>query len=150
PAQQLGVFGTGVVQGRDRLVLGDEQHVHRRLRRDVLEAEDVLVLVDDGRRDFAADDLAEDGVAHGPYAVGPGEAAYRSRGPCPPGRGRCGFRAFPSGCQRRARACRGPRIPARRPAAGPGPGGWGARRAGAPAAPGNARWPRPRPWRWWR
>ena len=42
----------------------DDQHVYRRLRVDVLEGDQPVVLVDDGRRNLAVDDLAEEAVGH--------------------------------------------------------------------------------------
>src|SRR5690606_1328951 len=150
PAQQLRMRGRGVVQGRDDLVLGNEQHVHRRLRCDVLEAEDVLVLVDDGGRDFAADDLAEDGgygVTGATEEWKPQElsAPWRRGASADPRAAPAGpaiariTPASPRACRGHATGCRDPRTPVPRPAAGPGPGGWDARHAGGPAAPGNAR-----------
>ena len=38
--------------------------MHRRLRIDVAEREDVVVFVDDVGRNFAADDLGEQGIGH--------------------------------------------------------------------------------------
>jgi hypothetical protein len=49
-----------VVDRGDRLVRNDE-HVHRRLRTDVAEGRDPVVLVHDGGRDFTRDDLFENG-----------------------------------------------------------------------------------------
>ena len=46
----------------NRLV-GNDQHVHRRLRADVAERGDAVVLVDDGGRNLAGDDLLESMVA---------------------------------------------------------------------------------------
>jgi hypothetical protein len=54
-----------VVERRDRR-LRHEQHVHRRLWRDVAEGDQVFVLEHDVGGDFAANDLAEEsGVGHG-------------------------------------------------------------------------------------
>ncbi|KAG0923919.1 hypothetical protein G6F31_019322 [Rhizopus arrhizus] len=135
------------VPGRGQCQLSD-QHMHRRLRRDVLEAQHLVILVDDGGRDLAPDDLAEEGFgAHGRPRRG-----YRPHcRPAAPGhaqrllnRGtRCAFRT-------RATACHGQHTQARRRAAALAPGGWAAPSARAPAAPGSARWPLPRRSRWWR
>jgi hypothetical protein len=55
---------------------GDDEDVSRRLRGDVLEREDRLVLIDLLRRDLAGDDPAEDAVGHGApsYETRPTEA----------------------------------------------------------------------------
>ena len=50
-----------VIEGGE-VLLRHEQHVHRRLRRDVAERDQVLVLEHDVGGDLAADDLVEDGV----------------------------------------------------------------------------------------
>src|SRR5690606_22924640 len=60
--QQL-VTRLQVVERGDR-PLGNEQHVHRRLRVDVAEGQDLLVLVDDVGRNLPGDDLVEDGACH--------------------------------------------------------------------------------------
>ena len=65
-ADQVRLRRLQVIQGRNDLVLRNEQHVHRRLRCDVLERQHVVVFIDDGGRDLATDDLAEEGfAAHG-------------------------------------------------------------------------------------
>src|SRR5690606_9249328 len=161
--------GGGQPADHDRIVLADivergevglrhEQHVHRRLRRDVTERDQVLVLVDDVGRDLAADDPVEDGLAHVAsfVAVIVGadpvrdwfRAVSRSRTRSAP-TGRAAPTGSPSGCRTRATGCGDRRIPARRPAAPRAPAGWDAPCARAPVAPGNARWPRPRRWDWW-
>ena len=63
-ARDLRVVGAEVVEG-GYVLLGDDEHVRRGLRLDVLEGEDVLVLVDLLRRDLAPDELAEEAVLHG-------------------------------------------------------------------------------------
>ena len=52
-----------VVQRRDVLPRNDED-MKRRLRTDVLERDQILILVDEVARDLASDDLAEQAVAH--------------------------------------------------------------------------------------
>ena len=44
--------------------LRHEQHMHRRLRRDIVEREQMRVFVNDLRRYLAAQDFVEDGVGH--------------------------------------------------------------------------------------
>lgn len=66
-SQQLaGQARVGRGQGGDvRVVLlGDDHDVHRGLRGDVAEGEHARGVVDDGRRDVAGDDGAEQAVAH--------------------------------------------------------------------------------------
>ena len=70
-----------VVQRGDVLPWHD-QHVQRRLRIDVLEGHQRVVLVDDGARDFTRDDLAEEAVRvvlHGGGRKGGQQAVERSR-----------------------------------------------------------------------
>lgn len=57
----VGEFGDGL--------LGDDQYVYGGLGIDVLEGEAEVVLEDNVGGDFAVDDLAEDGVAHGGWVV---------------------------------------------------------------------------------
>src|SRR4249919_1091095 len=65
PGDDFPLLRLEVVERGDRR-LGHEQHVDRRLWRDVAEGDDIVVLMDDVGRDFAADDPAEDGVVlHG-------------------------------------------------------------------------------------
>ena len=59
-AERALVLVAHVVDRGDRLVRDDE-HVHRRLRADVAERGDAIVLVDDGGGNLAGDDLFEDG-----------------------------------------------------------------------------------------
>ena len=59
-ADDFGLSRLQVVE-RGHVHLGHEQHVHRRLRGDVAEGDEVLVLMDDIGGQFAPDDLVEDG-----------------------------------------------------------------------------------------
>src|SRR5690348_8148849 len=79
-ADQWRLGFAAVVQGRQRFVLGDEQHVHRRLRMDVAKGEDVVVFVHHVGGNLAADDLVENGIAHAcsPFSI-------RSDMPCDSG-----------------------------------------------------------------
>ena len=52
-----------IVQRRD-VPARHDQHVHRRLRVDVLEGDDAIVLIDNRRGNLAGDDLAEQAVRH--------------------------------------------------------------------------------------
>ena len=64
-AEYFGMLGLGGIERCDRC-FRHEQHMHRRLRRDVAERDQVVVLVHDVGGQFATDDLAEDGgVGHG-------------------------------------------------------------------------------------
>lgn len=63
-ADQFGIFGLGFLQSSE-MFLGHDQHVRGRLRIDVFEGEDVLVLVNFLRGNLAADDAAEEAVASG-------------------------------------------------------------------------------------
>ena len=64
-------FSNQPVLGRRQLVEGGDvppgknEHVERRLRIDVLNDHEALVLMDDRRGDVACDDLAEKTVRHG-------------------------------------------------------------------------------------
>src|SRR5678815_2196588 len=65
PADDVPMRRLEVVERGDRR-FRHEQDVHRRLWRDVAKGDDIVVLMDDVGRDFAADDPAEDGVVlHG-------------------------------------------------------------------------------------
>ncbi|MNI88160.1 hypothetical protein D3C73_1454280 [compost metagenome] len=55
--QALVLFGQ-VIERTD-VFFRDDQKVHRRLGRDVVEGQNLVVLVDDLRRDFPVDDLDE-------------------------------------------------------------------------------------------
>src|SRR5512137_2052741 len=75
--QERVVGGGQVVQGGD-VPARHHQHVHRGLRVDVVEGDDVLVFVDQFRRDLPPDDPAEEAVRHSsapPAASRPGAAA---------------------------------------------------------------------------
>ena len=63
PAEQRGIVHVGVPHGPD-VAPRDQQDVHGGLRVDVPEGDDVVVLVDDVRRDLSSGDLAEQAVAH--------------------------------------------------------------------------------------
>ena len=52
-----------VVEGRD-VPPGDDQHVHGRLRVDVLDRDEAIVLVDDGAGYLPGDDPAEQAFRH--------------------------------------------------------------------------------------
>src|SRR3546814_7536071 len=56
PPDDFGLSRLQVVERR-HVGLRHEQHVHRRLRGDIAERDDVVVFVDDVGRDLAADDL---------------------------------------------------------------------------------------------
>ncbi len=60
-AEQFLVRGLGIHQARDTL-LGNHQHVHRRLGVDVVDGDAVLILIDEFAGNLAADDLAENSV----------------------------------------------------------------------------------------
>src|SRR3546814_11971353 len=62
PPDDFGLSRLQVVERR-HVGLRHEQHVHRRLRGDIAERDDVVVFVDDVGRDLAADDLVD--VGHG-------------------------------------------------------------------------------------
>src|SRR6185312_5696348 len=57
------ILRRGVVERGQRLP-GNEQHVHRRLRVQVAEAEHIVVFVDDVGGNLVPENLAEDGLAH--------------------------------------------------------------------------------------
>src|SRR3990172_5070085 len=61
PAEGAVLRHAGVVQ-RGHVLLGDDQEVHRRLRPDVVERKNVLVLVNLLGRDLAPDDFAENAI----------------------------------------------------------------------------------------
>src|SRR6185437_3718301 len=61
PAERLGVVRRRLVEGR-HVALGHHQEMHRRPRRDVVERDDVVILVNLPARDLAPNDLAEDAV----------------------------------------------------------------------------------------
>ena len=63
-ADDLIVFRPDVVERWD-VTLRDDQHMCRRLRVDVIEGDDPLVLIYDRRRYLSLDDLAEQAVGHG-------------------------------------------------------------------------------------
>jgi Mg-chelatase subunit ChlD len=46
------------------MLLGDHKDVERRAREDVIDRHDVVVLIDDGRRDLSGHDAAEQAVIH--------------------------------------------------------------------------------------
>jgi len=46
------------------VLLGDDKDVERRARKDVVDRHDVVVLIDDGRRDLSGHDAAEQAVVH--------------------------------------------------------------------------------------
>ncbi len=57
------VLGREFHEVRD-MPLGNDEEMHRSLRRDIVEGQQVLVLVNLSGGHFAAHDLAEDAVAH--------------------------------------------------------------------------------------
>ena len=57
------ILGSEVVEAGE-VASRDDQHVRRRLRIDVIEGDDAVVLVDDGCGDLTRDDLAEQAVGH--------------------------------------------------------------------------------------
>jgi hypothetical protein len=59
------VIGRRQVVDRRDVSTRDDEHMQRRLRVDVLDGDEVVVLMDDGALDLARDDLAEEAVAHG-------------------------------------------------------------------------------------
>ena len=63
-ADNLIVFGPDVIERRD-VPLRHDQDVRRRLRVDVVERENAIVLVDDARGYLPLDDFAEQAVGHG-------------------------------------------------------------------------------------
>lgn len=62
-AQNFVVFRFGFGHSRNRF-LGDDEHVSRSLRFDVVESQDKVVLINDGGRDFAGDDFFKQGLSH--------------------------------------------------------------------------------------
>jgi len=64
PADQRVIVPTEIVGGRDVLSGNDEQ-VHRRLRIDVAERDEIVVFVHNRRRNLAGDDAAEQAVHPG-------------------------------------------------------------------------------------
>src|SRR5208282_371975 len=62
-AEDLMVFRRGFGKARDGL-LGNNQHVRRRLRFDVAEREHQIVFINNGRRNFAGDDFFKKRFAH--------------------------------------------------------------------------------------
>ncbi len=63
-AHQAIVISGEIVQARD-VPPRHDQHVHRRLRIDVLEGDEPFVLIDNRGGDLSVDDLAEEAVGHG-------------------------------------------------------------------------------------
>ena len=63
-AEQCRVGRRSIVE-RGQWLLRNEQHMHRCLWVQIAEGQYVVIFVNDIGRDFAPDDLAEDGVAHG-------------------------------------------------------------------------------------
>ena len=47
------------------VLLGDHERVDRRLRVEVVEGDDLVVLIDNGRGDLVVGDFAEDAITHG-------------------------------------------------------------------------------------
>src|SRR5450432_1542093 len=64
PAQHAGILARRIAQRRDML-FRDDHEMHRHLRAEVVESEDLVVLVHFLRRDLAPRDLAENTVVHG-------------------------------------------------------------------------------------
>ena len=63
-AEDLMVFRFRFAEARDRL-FGDQENVRRCLRVDVAEGDDLVVFIDNVRRDFAGDDFFKKCFAHG-------------------------------------------------------------------------------------
>ena len=63
-AEGLMIFGAGFGEARNRFP-GNDQNMRRRLRIDVAEGDDLVVLEDDVRRNFAGDDFFKESFAHG-------------------------------------------------------------------------------------
>jgi len=63
-ADEFGVGGLGLFQSRE-MFLGDDENVRGRLRVDVFEGENVVVLVNFTGGNFALDDAAEEAVGVG-------------------------------------------------------------------------------------
>ena len=61
--EDLVIFGLGFGDARDRLFRND-QHMHGRLRFDIAKGDDFVVLVKDGSRDFARDNLLKESFVH--------------------------------------------------------------------------------------
>src|SRR4029079_13582809 len=58
------LVGVGDVEMRTNDFLWNDEDVRRRLRRDILESQTIVVLINDRRRDFPIDDLLEDVLGH--------------------------------------------------------------------------------------
>src|SRR6478609_4255302 len=68
--QNLVVFRLSFSDSRDRL-LGNDQHMDRRLRLNILEGEYQLVFVNDAGRHLASDNFLEQGLAHAQFTPPP-------------------------------------------------------------------------------
>ena len=64
-----GIVGGRQVVDRRNVLARDDEHVQRRLRIDVLDRDDVVVLMDDRPLDLTRDDFAEETVAHGLWMI---------------------------------------------------------------------------------
>lgn len=61
PAQEVGMVVVGGVQGRDVLA-GNHENVDRCLRVDVAKGHQLVIFMDEGRRDLASRDFAEQAI----------------------------------------------------------------------------------------